>query len=108
MKKPLLLAALLVATGVVAQTSETSGRVQTDSLSQTRPISALRDPPPPSQIVGETTTLSGIAVQVAKADNPLQVLNPLAPEKYGTGERNVIHDPQTGRPSGLKLFSIEF
>ena len=61
-----------------------------------------------NRIVGRRVTYSGIAVQAIKAENPLQLLNPAAPEKYGNGEDSVTRDPQTKRVNGLKLFSIEF
>jgi len=53
-------------------------------------------------------TYTGIAVQLIRAEQPLQVLNPLAPKSYGTGEQNVIFDMFTRNPVGLKLFSFNF
>ena len=61
-----------------------------------------------NKIVGRRVTYSGIVVQAIKADNPLQLLNPAAPEEYGNGEDSVTREPKTGRVNGLKLFSIEF
>ena len=40
--------------------------------------------------------------------NPLQMLNPAAPAKYGTAEQHVVYDPQTGKWKGIKLFTINF
>jgi hypothetical protein len=51
-------------------------------------------------------TYTGIAVQFIRAEQPLQLLNPLAPKGYGTGEQNVIFDLFTKQPIGLKLFSF--
>lgn len=53
-------------------------------------------------------TYSGIAVQLIRAEQPLQLVNPLAPKSYGTGEQNVIFDLFTRNPVGLKLFSFNF
>ena len=50
---------------------------------------------------------SGIFVQLAKTDKPLELINPAAPPEYGSSEDNVVRDPQSGR-EGLKLFSIQF
>ena len=61
-----------------------------------------------NQILGRRVTYSGIVVQAIKADNPLQLLNPAAPEEYGNGEESVTREPKTGRVNGLKIFSIEF
>jgi hypothetical protein len=57
--------------------------------------------------LGEAT-YTGIGVQLIQAEQPLQLLNPLAPKSYGTGEQNVIFDLFTKQPVGLKLFSINF
>jgi hypothetical protein len=40
--------------------------------------------------------------------NPLQMLNPLAPAKYGTAEEHVVVDPETGKWKGIKLFTFNF
>lgn len=53
-------------------------------------------------------TYTGIAVQLIRAEQPLQVLNPLAPKSYGTGEQNVIFDMFGRNPVGLKFFSFNF
>ncbi len=53
-------------------------------------------------------TCSGIAVEAARAQNPLQLVNPAAPPQYGQAEDNVVLDPFSGRASGLKLFAIRF
>ena len=40
--------------------------------------------------------------------NPLQMLNPFAPAKYGTTEEHVVLDPETGKWKGIKFFEIVF
>jgi len=40
--------------------------------------------------------------------NPLQMLNPYAPAKYGTAEEHVVLDPETGKWKGIKLFTFNF
>jgi hypothetical protein len=40
--------------------------------------------------------------------NPLQMLNPKAPAKYGTAEQHVDIDPRTGKWKGIRLFTINF
>jgi hypothetical protein len=52
-------------------------------------------------------TYSGILVQFAKTDKPLELINPAAPPEYGSSEDNVVRGSDTGR-QGLKLFSIGF
>jgi hypothetical protein len=41
------------------------------------------------------------------APNKLQLVNPFAPRRYGSGEQVVVADSQ-GRPFAVRLFSIEF
>ena len=40
--------------------------------------------------------------------NPLQMINPAAPAKYGTAEEHVVLDPETGKWRGIKLFTFNF
>jgi hypothetical protein len=40
--------------------------------------------------------------------NPLQMLNPYAPAKYGTAEEHVVLDPETGKWKGIRLFTFNF
>jgi hypothetical protein len=54
------------------------------------------------------TTYTGIGGQLIQAEQPLQLLNPLAPKSYGTGDQNLILDMFTKQPVGLKLFSLNF
>jgi len=62
----------------------------------------------PNQVVGKNVTYSGIAVQLARTDNPLQLINPAAPPQYGSPEDNVARDPINGKVTGLKIFAIDF
>jgi hypothetical protein len=73
------------------------------------PQSAIIEPTlKPNEIKGPRTTYSGIAVQLFKTDNPLQLINPFAPARYGPAEQNIVRDPLTKKSVGFKLFSIEF
>jgi len=52
---------------------------------------------------------SGVIPRVIRSGNPLQMLNPLAPPRYGTAEENVLPDPDApGKASGINLLSISF
>ncbi len=62
----------------------------------------------PNQTTAGGLTYSGIAVQVVKTDNALQLINPAAPAQYGSAEDNLIRDPVDGKPSGLKIFAVSF
>jgi hypothetical protein len=62
----------------------------------------------PNEIVSGQLTYSGLAVELLNVGNPLQLVNPAAPAKYGSAEDNVLRDPISGRVSGWKIFSIGF
>jgi hypothetical protein len=53
--------------------------------------------------------VSGVIPRAIRGGNPLQMLNPFAPAKYGTAEENVSLDPDIpGKWDGIKFFSISF
>jgi hypothetical protein len=64
--------------------------------------------PAPNEIVHGRTEVDGILVQAVKTDNPLQLINPAAPERYGSAEENILRNPASGRVSGLKFLEIRF
>ena len=50
---------------------------------------------------------SGAIVEATRS-NPLQLINPRAPRRFGDGYDNVSFDPITGRGQGIRLFTISF
>jgi hypothetical protein len=60
-----------------------------------------------NEIKRNGVTYNGILVELAKTDNPLQLINPAAPPEYGSSEDNVVRDAN-GEQRGLNLFSIHF
>ena len=53
--------------------------------------------------------VSGVIPRAIQSGNPLQMLNPLAPTKYGTAEENVVLNPDVpGKWDGIKLLRISF
>ena len=53
--------------------------------------------------------ISGAIPRAVRGGNPLQMLNPFAPAKYGTAEENVSLDPDVpGKVNGINFFSISF
>jgi hypothetical protein len=63
-------------------------------------------PPPPISQRGE---LRGAIPQGVRGGNPLQMLNPKAPARYGTWVQNTSFDPNVpGKWKGIKLFEIVF
>jgi len=60
------------------------------------------------RIVGERVVYSGISIQLIRAPNPLQLINPWAPKEYGPSGQNLAIDPVTQKAAGLKFFAISF
>jgi hypothetical protein len=53
--------------------------------------------------------VSGVIPRAIRGGNPLQMLNPLAPAKYGTASENVSVDPDVpGKVNGINFVSISF
>lgn len=52
--------------------------------------------------------LGGIAGQLQRARNPLQLLNPFAPPEYDGGRDNIVLDPFRNHPLGLAFLRISF
>lgn len=53
--------------------------------------------------------ISGAIPRAIRGGNPLQMLNPLAPAKYGTAEENGSLDPDVpGKGNGINFVSISF
>ena len=52
---------------------------------------------------------TGVIPRAIRSGSPLQMLNPLAPAKYGTAEENVLLNPDVpGKWDGIKLLGISF
>jgi hypothetical protein len=69
-----------------------------------QPVRAMPTPPPLLQ----RPEVEGVVPRAVRGGNPLQMLNPMAPAKYGTAEQSVVLDPDTGKWKGIKLFEIFF
>jgi hypothetical protein len=53
--------------------------------------------------------ISGVIPRLIRSGNPLQMLNPLAPAKYGMAEENVLIDSDgSGKVNGINFLSISF
>ena len=56
----------------------------------------------------QAKTFEGVIPRALRGGNPLQMLNPKAPAKYGTAEQSVAYNPLTGKYDQIKLFEIFF
>jgi hypothetical protein len=56
-----------------------------------------------------TREVTGVIPRAIRGGNPLQMLNPLAPAKYGTANESVSIDPDVpGKVNGIIFVSIPF
>lgn len=52
--------------------------------------------------------VTGVIPRAVRGGNPLQMLNPRAPARYGTAEQSVEFDPFTGKWRGIRLLTFNF
>jgi hypothetical protein len=70
-----------------------------------KPVRAMATPPP----LLKRAEVQGVVPRAfGPGRNPLQMINPMAPAKYGSAEQSVVIDPETGKWKGIKLFEIIF
>ncbi len=51
----------------------------------------------------------GVIQQAIKTRQPLQMVNPAAPARFGSGHEHASHDPKNpGKPKGIVLWSFAF
>jgi len=53
-------------------------------------------------------TVDGIAVELLKADNPLELIDPTVPERYGWMNDNLVPTLRPTDAAGLKIFELRF
>lgn len=86
------------------------------SAQQANPETGFVAPRPKKTEVESTTIekptrydISGIVAQAFNIKKPYQMVNPLAPAKYGDGRDNVSWDPdKPEKPKGIILFGIQW
>jgi hypothetical protein len=98
--KTYLIAALLIAAAVTpVVAAETFTAPVTDKKPRHRPA------PPISQ----KTEVDGVIPRAIRGGNPLQMLNPRAPRKYGTSQEAVSYDQNDpNKWRGIKFFEFRF
>jgi hypothetical protein len=75
-------------------------------IGRQKPVRAMETPPP----LLERPAVDGVAPRAfGPGRNPLQMLNPWAPARYGTWVDSTSFDPNNpGKWNGIKLFEIIF
>ncbi|HEY2800037.1 MAG TPA: hypothetical protein VGI85_05550 [Chthoniobacterales bacterium] len=65
--------------------------------------------PSPSPETVAPSARGGVVFTAVRNGNPLQMLNPVAPARYGNARDHVTYDPKNpGKPKGIKLFEWTF
>jgi len=85
----------------------TTGSAQTFTapIGPQKPVRAMPTPPP----ISLRPAVQGVVPQAIRGGNPLQMLNPWAPGRYGTWVDHTSFDPDIpGKWKGIKLFEIVF
>jgi|GEM_PF-6545608 hypothetical protein len=108
MKASLFLLALLVAGPAVAEPVVKDSSSKTNDAQRIQSVLVTLTPHSTNEIVHRPLVYSGAAVTAFKTRNPLQLVNPWATPEFSSGESKVSYDVLTGRPNGLKLFSVKF
>jgi hypothetical protein len=89
---------------LAALVTSASAQTFTAPIGPQKPVRAMATPPPLLQ----RPEVQGVVPRAVRGGNPLQMLNPMAPAKYGTAAQSVVIDPETGKWKGIKFFEIVF
>jgi hypothetical protein len=103
MKKQLLISLVLAAATAVA-----FGQGQFSTSTGGPQIQLPKATPAPTRVLPGPVTEGAVQVAI-RTGNPIQLLNPGAPARYGTAHEHVTHDPDDpGKPKGIVLFALTF
>ena len=108
MNRLLVLSLVALPLAIMAQSEPLDGASYFDVSMLTRHVTPDSPEGMYDSILNDGYVYSGIVVQLMRAPQPLQLINPWAPQAYGTGENNLVLDPIDNHPTGLKLFAISF
>ncbi len=103
MKKHLVLGVLIFA----ASAGLSFGQGLTTTIGNPRitiPVAKPSATPVPIQ-----SARGGVIPTAVRNGNPLQMLNPRAPARYGNSQQHITTDPRDpGKPTGISLFAWKF
>lgn len=103
MKKILLVSALFFA----CSAGWAYGQVLSTNVGGNPQLTVPAKPSPAPPIT--RSARGGVVPTAIRNGNPLQMLNPRAPARYGNSQEHVTFDPNNpGKPTGVKLFEWTF
>lgn len=104
MKKNLMIGGFILA----ASASLSFGQGLTKSINNSRVVLPTVQPSPAAP-PAVPSARGGVIPTVARNRNPLQMLNPRAPARYGNSQQHITTDPHDpGKPTGIVLFAWKF
>jgi hypothetical protein len=75
----------------------------------TVPVTPTKARPRPAPPISRRTQVDGVIPRAIRGGNPLQMLNPRAPRKYGTSQEAVSYDQDDpNKWRGIKFFEFRF
>ena len=89
---------------LTALVTTASAQTYTAPIGPQKPVRAMEKPPPLLQ----RPEVQGVIPRAFRGGNPLQMINPLAPARYGTSEQSLAYNPFTGKYDQIKFFEIVF
>jgi len=105
---PLVLLAGLLALNLSAQQITSGETFETEISRRAKDAAVELQQQKANELTIGNFTYSGILISALKADNLLQIFNPVTTLDYGSPEDNLVRYPLDGRPFGWKLFVINF
>jgi hypothetical protein len=112
MKKQLLVSVLLALTTGMAF-AQGQGQLSTTATTTTTTTvtgsvqTTLPKPRPPA--AAPVVPIVGVVQAAIRHGQPVQMINPAAPARYGDGEDRAVHDPKDpGKPKGISFFAWSF
>jgi hypothetical protein len=118
MKKKLLVSTILALTAGMALAQGQSqvpgqgqGQLSTTVLTTTTATGEVRTTilKPRVPAAAPLVPTEGVVQVAIRQGNPVQLINPVAPARYGNGQEHVMHDPNDpGKPKGISLFAWSF
>ena len=124
MKKKLLVSTILALTAGMALAQgqgqvpgqsqvpgQGQGQLSTTVLTTTTATGEVRTTILKSRVPAAAPLVSteGVVQVAIRQGNPVQLINPVAPARYGNGQEHVMHDPNDpGKPKGISLFAWSF
>ena len=105
---PLVLLAGLLALNLSAQQITFGETFETEISRRAKDAAVELQKQKANELTIGNFTYSGILISALKADNLLQIFNPVTTLDYGSPEDNLVRYPLDGRPFGWKLFVINF